>query len=58
MNKTQLETNIAIFLFIAVLVAFSFAEEESKKLQKLYTTNKPKSDSPLAIKPVKLLPFQ
>jgi hypothetical protein len=50
MTKTRLEKYIAIFLFIAVVIAFSFAEEESKKIQKLYTTVKPHNNIPLALK--------
>ena len=37
MKQARLEKNIVIVLFIAVLIAFSFAEQESKKIQKLYT---------------------
>jgi hypothetical protein len=50
MNKSQLERSIAIFLFITVLIAFSYAEEESKKIQKLYTTKSPQNSTPQAIK--------
>lgn len=38
MNKKGLERNIAVFLFVLVLVAFSFAERDSKKLERLYTS--------------------
>jgi hypothetical protein len=37
MKQARLEKNMVVVLFIAVLVAFSFAEQESKKIQKLYT---------------------
>lgn len=38
MNKKGLERNIAVLLFVLVLVVFSFAERDSKKLERLYTT--------------------
>ena len=37
MKRTVVERNIVVVLFILVLVAFSFAEKESKKLEQLYT---------------------
>jgi hypothetical protein len=39
MNKKVLERNTAALLFVLVLVVFSFAERDSKKLQRLYTTS-------------------
>lgn len=54
MTKSQLEKYIAAFLFIAVVIAFSFAEQESKKIQKLYTETKPQNTSPLALKPTSI----
>lgn len=38
MNKRGIEKNIVILLFVLVLVVFSFAERDSKKLERLYTT--------------------
>jgi len=38
MNKKGIERNIIVLLFVLVLVIFSFAERDSKKLEKLYTT--------------------
>lgn len=38
MNKKGIERNIIVLLFVLVLVVFSFAERDSKKLEKLYTT--------------------
>lgn len=38
MNKKGIERNIIALLFILVLVAFSFAQRDSEKLEKLYTT--------------------
>ncbi|HYO22700.1 MAG TPA: hypothetical protein VER36_09865 [Flavisolibacter sp.] len=38
MNKRKTERNIIALLFVLVLVAFSFAERDSRKLEKLYTT--------------------
>jgi hypothetical protein len=37
MKKIFAEKNIVVILFIVVLIAFSFAERDSKKLEKLYT---------------------
>lgn len=51
MSKTKIEKCIAAFLFIAVVIAFSYAEEESKKIQKLYTTIKLHNNTPMAKKP-------
>lgn len=51
MKRTQLEQYIAIFLFIAVLLFFSYAEEESKKIRKLYTKETPAKETRLALKP-------
>ena len=55
MNKKKIERNIVVFLFILVLVVFSFAERDTKKLERLYhTAQLIKKDSPsspeLAIK--------
>jgi len=38
MNKKGIERNIVVLLFVLVLVIFSFAERDSKKLERLYTT--------------------
>ncbi|MDQ6608540.1 MAG: hypothetical protein M3Y85_01820 [Bacteroidota bacterium] len=38
MNKKGIERNIVVVLFVLVLVAFSFAERDSKKLERFYTT--------------------
>ena len=47
MNKREIERNIVVLLFILVLVVFSFAERDSKKLEKIYTTTQLiKKDSP------------
>jgi len=37
MNKPKLERYIAALLFIMVLVIFSFAQRDTKKLEPLYT---------------------
>lgn len=50
MNQAQLERYIAVFLFVAVLIAFSYAEEESKKIRKLYTKDTPAKDTRIALK--------
>jgi len=38
MIKKRIERNIVVLLFVLVLIIFSFAERDSKKLEKLYTT--------------------
>ncbi len=37
MKRAVIERNIVVVLFILVLIAFSFAERDSKKLDQLYT---------------------
>jgi hypothetical protein len=37
MKRAIVERNIVVVLFILVLIAFSFAEKDSKKLDQLYT---------------------
>ena len=49
MNKKGIERNIAALLFVLVLIVFSFAERDSKKLERLYTTAQLlKKNTPLA----------
>lgn len=50
MKQTQLERYIALFLFAATLIFFSYAEEESKKIKKLYTKTPPNSHARIALK--------
>ncbi|MFN2458010.1 MAG: hypothetical protein ABR502_07410 [Chitinophagaceae bacterium] len=38
MRKSKVERSIVVVLFIMVLVVFSFAQRDSKKLDNLYTT--------------------
>ena len=38
MTKKGIERNIAGLLFVLVLVVFSFAERDSKKMERRYTT--------------------
>lgn len=38
MNKKGIERNVIALLFVLVLVAFTFAQRDSQKLAKLYTT--------------------
>jgi hypothetical protein len=52
MKRAIVERNIVVVLFILVLVAFSFAEKESKKLDQLYSR---KADSAEPVKKVKNL---
>jgi hypothetical protein len=37
MKKSKLERSLVVVLFILVLVIFSFAERDSKKVSRLYT---------------------
>ena len=39
MNRAALEKNLVIVLFVLVLVVFSFAERDSKKMDQMYTTS-------------------
>jgi len=36
MRKVLSERNIVVVLFVMVLVAFSFAQEDTKKIEKMY----------------------
>jgi hypothetical protein len=38
MKRKGLERNLAILLFILVLIVFSFAQRDSQKLDRLYKT--------------------
>lgn len=38
MNKRGIERNLVVLLFVLVLIVFSFAERDSKKIEHLYTT--------------------
>jgi hypothetical protein len=38
MKKSLSEKHLVVVLFVVVLVIFSFADRDSKKLDKLYTT--------------------
>jgi hypothetical protein len=48
MKRAILERNIAAVLFVLVLIVFSFAERDSKKLDRLYIKTG-KSLSPLKV---------
>lgn len=50
MKKTFSEQNLVIILFVMVLTTFSFAQQDSKKLEKLYMGFKANNSSPLANK--------
>jgi hypothetical protein len=50
MKKTFTERNLVIILFVMVLITFSFAQQDSKKLEKLYMGFKVNTTSPLANK--------
>ena len=45
-KKAFNERNLVIILFVMVLIAFSFAQKESKKLDKLYLGFKVQTASP------------
>jgi flagellar biosynthesis protein FlhB len=38
MKRAVVERNIVVVLFVAVLVIFSFAQRDSKKLSRLYSS--------------------
>jgi hypothetical protein len=38
MNKKVIERNLVVLLFVLVLVVFSFAERDTRKIERLYTT--------------------
>ena len=40
MKRAILERNIALVLFVAVLILFSIAQKDSRKLEKLYTLDR------------------
>jgi hypothetical protein len=48
MKKAILERNLVVILFVLVLVVFSLAERDSKKLERIYNS------SAHSIKPVKV----
>lgn len=43
MRKALVERNIALALFVLVLIVFSFAERDSRKLRALYLSGQPAS---------------
>ena len=47
MKKAVLERNLVVILFVLVLIVFSLAERDSKKLERIYNS------STHSIKPVK-----
>jgi|GEM_PF-2004321 len=38
MKRAVFERNLVVFLFVLVLVVFSFAERDSRKLKQVYNT--------------------
>lgn len=38
MKKEGLERNLVVLLFVMVLIVFSFADRDSKRLDRIYTT--------------------
>lgn len=38
MKRAVFERNLVVFLFVLVLIVFSFAERDSKKLEQMYNT--------------------
>jgi hypothetical protein len=49
MKKALVERNIVVVLFILVIVVFSFADRDSKKLDRLYTLHISKPAHSLAL---------
>jgi hypothetical protein len=56
MNKKVLERTLVVILFVLVLVTFSFAERDSKKIERLYTTTQLLQDSGKQLSGVAQLP--
>lgn len=50
MKKTFTEQNLVIILFVMVLITFSFAQQDSKKLEKMYMGFKVNTAQPLVNK--------
>lgn len=49
MNRAALERNLVIVLFVFVLVMFSFAERDSRKLDEMYAAEPVKKDPGLVL---------
>jgi len=52
MNKKGIERNLVVLLFVLVLIVFSFAERDSKKIERLYTTAQLLNESSLLLSDV------
>ena len=50
MKSKVAERNTVISLFVLVLITFSLAQRDSKRLERLYTTWQAKKTSPVAVK--------
>jgi hypothetical protein len=49
MKRALVERNIAVILFILVLILFSFAERDSRKLDRIYTSARTETAQKLAV---------
>ena len=52
MKSKVAERNTVIGLFVLVLITFSLAQRDSKRLERLYTTWQAKKTSPVAVKTI------
>jgi len=59
MNRARIERSLVVFLFVAVLVVFSFAKRDSQKLDEMYAASKQQKDLKLVqLKPTRTVPTQ
>ena len=58
MKRIKAERNIVIVLFVLVLISFSFADRDSKKLDRLYTSIETKINQYAAAKKLQQQPQQ
>lgn len=49
MKRVLVERTLVVVLFVLVLIVFSFAERDSKKLERLYTTHAIKKDARMLV---------
>jgi hypothetical protein len=56
MKKTSSEQNLVIALFILVLITFSLAQEDTRKMEKGFTTVSSISTSPILVAELRELP--
>jgi hypothetical protein len=56
MKRTLSERNGVVVLFVLVLITFSFAQEDTRKMEKGFTTARSISASPVLLAELKELP--